>query len=163
MNNKEIVQALLDAVQRGDLENAKALLADGFRFSGPVPEALNARAWLRMSASLKVAFPDMDYHFKVTGVEGNVVGATAQLSGTHTGNFDLTSMLDMGVIPATHKSFATNLQKTNITVAMGKITSWAVEPTPGAGLMAMLQQLDIYITDIIVAPKIWPLQTPTRS
>ena len=163
MNNIEAVQALLDAVQQGDLENAKTMLADGFRFSGPVPQPLNARAWLGMSASLKVAFPDLDYHFKVTGVEGNVVSATAQLSGTHTGDFDLTSMLDMGVIPATHKSFASKLQKTNISIAEGKITSWAVEPTTGAGLMAMLQQLDIYITDIIVAHKIWPIQTQSSS
>ena len=159
MNNRETVQALLEAVQRGELENAKAMLADRFRFSGPVPEALNARAWLGMSASLKVAFPDLDYHFNVTGGEGDVVSFTAQLSGTHTGDFDLTSMLDMGVIPATHKSFASRLQKTKITVEAGKITSWAVEPTAGAGLMAILQQLDIYITDVIVAPGMRPIQT----
>jgi len=159
MNHSETVQALLDAVQQGDLENAKTMLADGFQFSGPVPQPLNARAWLSMSASLKAAFPDLDYHFKVTGVEGNVVSATAQLSGTHTGDFDLTSMLDMGVIPATYKSFAVRLQKTKIIVAAGKITLWVVEPTQGAGLMAMLQQLDIYITDVIVSPKKWPIQT----
>ena len=154
MNSRETVQALLDAVQQGDLEGAKTRLADGFQFSGPVPQPLNARAWLEMSASLKVAFPDLDYHFKVTGVEGNVVNSSAQLSGTHTGNFDLTSMLDMGVIPATHKSFATGIQKTNMIVHEGKITSWTVEPTEGAGLMVILQQLDIYITDIILAPRL---------
>ena len=163
MNNRETVQAFLEAVQRGELESAKAMLADRFRFSGSVPEALNARAWLGMSASLKVAFPDLDYHFKVTGGEGDVVSSTAQLSGTHTGDFDLTGMLDMGVIPATHKSFASRLQKTRITVEEGKITSWAVEPTAGAGLMAILQQLDIYIADVIVAPKRWPIQTLSSS
>lgn len=57
MNHRETVQALLDAVQNGDLENAKSMLADGFRFSGPVPQPLNSKAWLGMSASLKVAFP----------------------------------------------------------------------------------------------------------
>jgi hypothetical protein len=163
MNHRETVRALLDAVQQGDLENAKTMLADGFRFSGPVPQPLNARAWLSMSASLKAAFQDLDYHFNVISVEGNVVRATAQLSGTHTGDFDLTSMLDMGVIPATHKSFAAKLQKTNISVEEGKITSWEVEPTTGAGLMAILQQLDIYITDTIVAPEIWPFQTHNSS
>ena len=163
MNNREIVQALLEAVQRGEFEKAKAMLADTFRFSGPVPEALNARAWLGMSASLKVAFPDLDYHFKVTSAEGEVVSSTAQLSGTHTGDFDLTSMLELGLIPATHKSFASSLQKTKITVEEGKITAWAVEPTAGAGLMAILQQLDIYIADVIVAHTMWPIQTLSSS
>lgn len=112
MNNRETVQAHLEAVQRGELENAKAMLADNFRFSGPVPKALNARDWLGISASLNVARPDLDYHFRVTGGEGEVVSSTAQLSGTHTGDFGLTSMLDTGVIPATHQSFASKLQKT---------------------------------------------------
>jgi hypothetical protein len=159
MNNRETVQALLDVVQQGDLEYAKTMLADGFRFSGPVPQPLNARAWLHMSASLKAAFPDLDYQFKVTGVVGNVVSSTAQLRGTHTGDFDLTSMMDMGVIPATHKSFAARLQKTTLTVEEGKITAWAVEPTEGAGLMAILRQLDIYITDIVRSRELWPLKS----
>ena len=156
MNNRETVQALLDAVQHGDLENAKTMLADGFRFSGPIPEPLNARAWLRMSASFKVAFPDLNYHFRVIGTEQNVVSSIEQLTGTQTGDFDLTSMMDMGVIPATCKSFATQPQKARITVEEGKIASWAVEPTRGAGVMAILQQLDIYITDVIVARQMWP-------
>lgn len=156
MNNRETVQALLEAVQRGELENAKAMLADSFRCSGPVPETSNARDWLGMSASLTVAFPDLDYPFKVTGGEGEVVSSTVQLSGTHTGDSDLTSMLEIGVIPVTHKSFASVLQKTKSTIEAGKITAWAVEPTAGAGLMAIHQQLDIYIADVIVAPRCGP-------
>jgi hypothetical protein len=159
MNNRETVQALLDAVQQGDLENAKTLLADGFRFSGPIPQPLNARAWLRMSASFKVAFPDLNYHFRVIGAEEAVVSSTEQLTGTHTGNFDLRSMMDMGVIPATNKSFTTQPQKARITVEEGKITSWAVEPTRSAGVMAILQQLDVYITDIVVARQRRPIIT----
>ena len=159
MNNRETVEALLDAIQQGNLEIAETMLADGFRFRGPVPEPLNARAWLGMSASLRAAFPDLDYHFKVIGTEEDVVSSTAQLSGTHTGDFDLTSMMDMGVIPATHKSFTARLQKTSITVEEGRITSWVVEPTQGAGVLAILQQLDIYITDVIVVRKMWPIIT----
>jgi predicted ester cyclase len=153
MNKSETVEALLDAVQKGDFENAKTMLADEFRFSGSVPEPLDANAWLDMSASWKAAFPDLDYHFIVMGAEQDVVRSTAQLSGTHTGDFDLTN-IDIGVIPATHKSFAARLQKTRITVQDGKITSWAVEPTEGAGLLAILQQLDVYITDLIVVRKV---------
>jgi len=142
MNKRETVQALMDSVQKGDFENAKTMLADDFQFSGPIPEPINKEAWLGMSASLKTAFPDLDYHFKVIGADGDVVKTTSQLSGTHTGSFDLTNM-HMGVIPATDKAFSAKLEKTKITVKEDKITSWVVEPTEGAGLKAILSQLDV--------------------
>ena len=142
MNKRETVQALVDSIQKGDFENAGKMLADDFQFSGPVPEPINKEAWLGMSASLKTAFPDLDYHFRVIGTEGDVVKTTSQLSGTHSGSFDLTGM-SMGVIPATDKAFVTKPEKTKITVKESKITTWAVEPNDGAGVMEILKQLDI--------------------
>jgi predicted ester cyclase len=142
MNNREIVQSLMNSIQQGDFKNAKSLLADDFQFSGPVPQPINREAWLGMSASLKTAFPDLDYHFHVIGADDDVVKTTSQLSGTHTGAFDLTNM-KMGVIPATKKAFSAKTEKTKITVKENKITSWAVEPTEGAGLKAILGQLGI--------------------
>jgi predicted ester cyclase len=144
MNKREIVETLLDSVQKGDFEKAKSLLSDDFQFSGPIPEPVNREAWLGMSASLKTAFPDLDYHFKVIGTEGDVVRTTSQLSGTHRGSFDLTDM-NMGVIPATDKTFSAKPEKTKITVKENKITSWAVEPTQGAGLKAILDQLGVTV------------------
>lgn len=142
MNKRETVQALMDAVQKGDLDIAESMLADDFQFSGPVPEPINKEAWLGMSSSLMTAFPDLDYHFKVIGTEGDVVRTTSQLSGTHTGSFDLTNM-QMGVIPATNKTFVTTRAKTKITVKENKITAWVIEPTQGAGVMEILKQLDV--------------------
>ena len=142
MNKREIVQTLLDSVQKGDFEKAKSLLSDDFQFSGPIPEPVNREAWLGMSSSLKTAFPDLDYRFKVIGADDDVVKTTSQLSGTHSGSFDLTNM-NMGVIPATNKAFSAKLEKTKITVKENKITSWAVEPTQGAGLNAILDQLGV--------------------
>jgi len=142
MNKREIVQSLMDSIQKGDFKNAKSLLADDFQFSGPIPQPINREAWLGMSASLKTAFPDLDYHFKVIGADDDIVKTTSQLSGTHRGSFDLTNM-KMGVIPATKKAFSAKLEKTKITVKENKITSWAVEPTEGAGLKAILGQLGV--------------------
>lgn len=142
MNKRETVQALMDAVQKGDLEIAESMLADDFQFSGSVPEPINKEAWLGMSSSLRTAFPDLDYHFKVIGTQGDVVRTTSQLSGTHTGSLDLTNM-QMGVIPATNKTLVATREKTKITVKENKITAWAVEPTQGAGVMEILKQLDV--------------------
>ena len=144
VNKREIVQTLLDSVQKGDFVTAKSMLADDFQFSGPVPEPIDRDAWLGMSSNLRTAFPDLDYHFKVIGTDGDFVRTTSQLSGTHRGAFDLTNM-NMGIIPATHQSFSAKLEKTKITVKEAKITSWAVEPTDGAGLKAILDQLGVKV------------------
>jgi len=142
MNKREIVQALMDSVQQGNFESARTMLADNFVFSGPVPEPINAEAWLGMSINMKTAFPDLDYRFKVIGTDGDVVRSTTQLSGTHSGSFDLTNM-KMGVIPPTNKTFSAKMEKTRVTVKGDKVTSWAVERTDGAGLKAILGQLGI--------------------
>lgn len=134
----------MDSIQKGDLEIAESMLAEDFQFSGPVPEPIDKESWLGMSSSLRTAFPDLDYHFRVIGTEGDIVRATSQLSGTHTGSFDLTNM-QMGVIPATNKTFVTTREKTKITVKGDRITAWAVEPTQGAGVMEILKQLDVEI------------------
>jgi len=140
MNKRETVQAFVDSIQQGEFENAKSMLADDFHYSDAVSEPINTEAWLGMSTNLKTAFPDLDYHFKVIGTEGDVVKTTMQLSGTHSGSFDLTGM-NMGVIAATNNAFSVKREKTKLTVKGTKITAWTVEQTEGAGLKAILDQL----------------------
>ena len=147
MNKREIVQSLMDSIQKGDFNNARTLLADDFQFSGPIPQPINREDWLGMSASLKTAFPDLDYHFKVIGADDDIVKTTSQLSGTHRGSFDLTNM-KMGVIPPTNKTFSAKLENTKITVKDNKVTSWAFEPTQGAGLHAILDQLGVKLPTV---------------
>jgi len=144
MNKQEIVQGLMDSIQKGDFVKAKSMLTDDFQFSGPIPKPVNREAWLAMSANLKTAFPDLNYRFIVTGTDGDVVKTTSQLTGTHTGSFDLTDM-KMGVIPATEKRFSSKIEKTKITVKENKVKSWVVEPTEGAGLHAILGQLGVKV------------------
>jgi predicted ester cyclase len=144
MDTKETVQSLIDAIQMGDFKRAKSLLSNDFKFSGPVPEPISADAWMGMSASLKAAFPDLDYQFKIEGVNGDTVNISADLRGTHKGDLDLTAM-HMGVIPATGKSFKAAHEHGKATLRDGKITAWTMEPTEGAGLMAILGQLGVKI------------------
>ena len=148
MNKRETVQALMNTVQRGDLERAKSMFSEDFAFSGPTPGPIDANAWLDMSASLKTAFPDLNYHFKVIGADGDVVRSTRQLSGTHNGALDLTDM-ELGVIPATNRFFASRVEKAKITVKENKITSWVIEPTEGAGLKAILGQLGVKTVSVV--------------
>ncbi|HEU0297378.1 MAG TPA: ester cyclase [Anaerolineales bacterium] len=145
MNSQETVQTLLDLVQRGDFDRAKTLLSDDFQFKGMIHRPINGKTWLRMSASLKMAFAGLNYHFKVDSANGDVVNSSSQMSGNNRGAFDLTG-LRMGVISATNKDFSTVRENHTITVKDEKVSSWVVEPTEGAGLMAILKQLDVKLS-----------------
>jgi len=144
MDTKATVQSLMDAIQMGDFKKAESLFTDDFKFSGPVPEPISGQAWLGMSASLKAAFPDLNYRFKIESVDGNTAHISGELSGTHKGALDLTAM-HMGTIPATGKSFKAAHEHGKVMVRDGKIAFWAMEPTEGAGLMAILGQLGVKV------------------
>ncbi|HSO14314.1 MAG TPA: hypothetical protein VLT51_18190 [Anaerolineales bacterium] len=147
MNSQEIVQTLMDAVQKGDFDKAQTLLSDDFQIRGLVRRPVSGKTWLKLGASLRMAFNGLNYHFKVASAEGNIVNTTSQMSGNNRGAFDLTG-LRMGVISATNKDFSTAMEKIKITVKDDKVSSWVVEPTEGAGLMAILKQLGVKLSTI---------------
>ena len=142
MNSQEIVQTLMDSIQRGDFETAKTLLSDDFQFIGLARKPLSGKTWLNFGASLRMAFNGLKYNFKLENSDGNVVNTTSQMSGNNRGAFDLTGM-HMGVIVATHKNFSTAKENNRITVKNKKVSSWVVEKTEGAGLMVILGQLGV--------------------
>lgn len=142
MNSQEIVQTLVDSIQRGDFEMAKTLISDDFQFKGLVRRPINGKTWLNLGASLRMAFNGLNYDFEVENSEGDVVNTTSQMSGNNRGAFDLTG-LHMGVFVATHKNFSTARERNKITVKDEKVSSWVVEKTEGAGLMAILDQLGV--------------------
>lgn len=142
MDSKATAQALLDAVEMGDFQKAQSYLSDDFQFSGPMPEPQTGIAWLAISAILKKAFPDLNYHFNIESVDGDTVNMSAELKGTHKGDLDL-SPLGMGVIPPTNKSFATPHEHGKLILKDGKVREWAVEPSESTGLKAILSQLGI--------------------
>jgi hypothetical protein len=96
---------------------------------------------------MRAAFPDLDYQFKVESVEGDTAHISAELKGTHKGDLDLTAM-DMGVIPATGKSFHAAHENGKATLRDGKVSAWEMEGTEGAGLMAILGQLGVKVPNM---------------
>ena len=142
MDAKTTVQTLLDSVQKADFEQARSLLSDDFQFIGSIPEPINRDTWLKISRSLNKAFPDLDYRFHVEGTDDNIVRIRAKLKGTHTNELDV-SAINLGVIPATNKSFINPHERGKVTVKGGKVTSWIVESIAGGGLMGILSQLGV--------------------
>jgi len=140
---KAIAKGLMYAIQTGDYEKAKSHLTPDFKFSGSVPKPINAKAWLAMNMNLKKAFPNLEYHFSVESIQtGGVVKISTELKGTHKGDLDLTS-INMGVIAATNKSFASGREHGRLIIRADKVASWAVEPNKGTGWLVILNQLGV--------------------
>ena len=142
MNTQTIAQAFADAFNSGDLEKVADYLAEDFQFSGPTPQPLGAAEWLGMTRALQAAFPDIQYNLRILSVEGDKVVTTTQVSGTHTGELDLTPM-GLGVIPATGKSFSNPEERGEAVIEGGKIKAIRVEAAEGSGLEGILRQIGV--------------------
>ena len=145
MDPKEIVQTLMNAIQEGDFEKAHSLIHPNDFFCGPsmaITGMLLACPWMEIGKSLRAAFEDLDYQFKVEGVDGNSVRFSTQLSGKHTGNLDLTAM-KFSIIPATYRSISTEREYGIATVHHGKVIAWTMESPKCTSLFTILEQLDV--------------------
>ena len=140
MHPKETVRTLMDALQAGDFKTARALLSSDFHFSGPVPDPIGAGPWIGLCANLKTAFPNLDYHFGIQEVVGDVVHVSARLTGTHTGALNLTA-LNMGLLPATGNRFSMTHEAGEVTVRDQRVAAWTMRSREGAGLMTLLAQI----------------------
>ena len=143
MNVQEIAEDFTTkAFVSKDLDSAAAYFSDDFQFSGPVPEPIDGKTWMALMKTMNKAFPDIDYHARTLGVEGDVVRVTNKLTGTHTVDLDLSGM-GMGVIPATGKSFSLPEELGEATVKNNKITSMHINAVKDGGLMGILKQLGV--------------------
>jgi predicted ester cyclase len=142
MGTKELAESFARALNAGDLDTAASYLSDEFKFSGPVPEPMNGMEWVGLTKSMYVAFPDINYNLKIVEVDGSTVRSTTQVTGTHTGDLDLTRM-GMGVIPATGKSFSNPEEAGEAVVNGDKIVSLHISPSENSGLPGILKQLGI--------------------
>lgn len=142
METTQVVDEFLAAFNAKDIEACKALLAQDFKFSGTGREPQNADEWMGNVMSMAVAFPDLNYNIQITGYEGNKVMGTTQLTGTHTGDWDL-SAVGMGVIPASGKSFSNPKETGVMTIEDGKIVSYEIASSEKGGIESVFAQLGI--------------------
>ena len=144
MNTEEIAEAYAEAFNAGDLDTLADYLSDDYQFSGPVPEPLGRYQFLGLIDLMWNAFPDLRFNTRLVGINRNVAHFTNQLAGTHTGDLDL-SFVGMGVIPPTGRSFSMAREDGELVIEGDYIVATNIEPTAGAGLMAILHQLGVKV------------------
>ena len=144
MDVKQVAEEFVAAFNAGDIKKCRAYLTDEFTFSGPVPEPTSADQWMGIIKGMRAAFPDLNYNAKVTGVQGDKVMTTTQLTGTHKGDWDLSAM-GMGVIPPTGKSFSNPKEEGFMCIENGKVTSYFINAKEGSGIAGILKQLGVQV------------------
>jgi predicted ester cyclase len=145
MDERQIAEEFAAAFNAGDIEKCRSYLADGFTFSGPVPEPVSADEWMDTIKGMRAAFPDLNYSIKIACVQGNKVLTTTQLSGTHSGDWDLSDM-GMGVIPATGGRFSNPKEEGVMSIENGKIASYFINAKENSGVMGILKQIGAQVT-----------------
>jgi hypothetical protein len=143
MNAEEITRAILGAIESGDMDKAGSYMSDDFVFSGPVPEPISGAQWLGLQRLLLVAFPDWSFNLSDVQVTGNVARTTHQITGTHTGDLDLSPM-SLPVIPATGKSIKLPVEHAELTIEGNKAVRLHVpDVSSDGGVPGILQQLGV--------------------
>ncbi|MGD8456060.1 MAG: ester cyclase [Anaerolineales bacterium] len=145
MNVERIAEEFLAALNAGNIKECRSYLADKFSFNGPVPEPISADEWMDIIRGMRTAFPDLNYNGRIACVQGEKVLTTTQLSGTHTGEWDLSAM-GIGVLPASGKSFSNPKEDGVMTVQNGKITSYFINAKEGSGMAGILKQIGVEVT-----------------
>jgi hypothetical protein len=138
MNALELAVNLDKEISGGDLAKAAHYLADDFQFVGVGPEPLNKDQALGVWATIRAALPDFNHNLRNTREAGNIVYATVEVTGTHTGTL---SIPHGPTLSPTRRRWQNPLERIAITIKDGKVKQWAVEQVPGGGLAGLLGQL----------------------
>jgi hypothetical protein len=146
MNELELAKKLLSDIEVGDKASALKLLSDDFTFNGPVPEPISGAMWLGLTEKLIKAFPDWAYNVSELRADGDIVHLTAQITGTHKGELDLSNM-GLPKVPATGKKIRLPRDEVELKIEGGKVKYFKTSPNPEAGVSGILKQLGVAVPD----------------
>ncbi|GMR11038.1 MAG: hypothetical protein BMS9Abin28_1862 [Anaerolineae bacterium] len=142
MDAAEATKKLFGLIESRETGAAAEYLSDDFTFAGPVPDPIDAAAWLGLHDRMNAAFPDFSFNLSDVQQAGNTAQGTLQLSGTHKSDLDLSAM-DLPNVPATGKSFQLPPEEVSVTVEGEKITSVRAAKVEGGGVKGILSQLGV--------------------
>ncbi len=138
MHALDLVMKLDKEISGGDLTKAAEYLADDFKFVGVAPEPLNKDQALGLWATARAGLPDFNHNLRNLREARNIVYATVEVTGTHTGTL---AVPHGPTLPATQRRLQNPLERIAVTVRNGKVTEWNVERVPGGGVSGILGQL----------------------
>jgi hypothetical protein len=146
----ETVNALVTALQSGDLELAATLLSEDCVVSGFTPEPLNRDEFLALQSQLLAAMPDFSYNLSQIGAEGKNAHALITITGTNTNNLELPEF-GLQSIPATGLQIVLPQISSSWRVRHEAVVKIDMEGVPGGGLTGLLQQIG---AELPISPRV---------
>lgn len=104
---------------------------------------LNLKEWLLVERAYLNAFPDRSYTFYRESYDGRLTTGTLLISGTHTGNLDLTVFAGQGVLPPTGSEISVDPEYFEIEEITDQIYSIEIFPEEGSGWGAAFGQIGL--------------------
>ena len=147
MNKKETTRAIYKALESGNPESVGKYASDDFVFSGPIPEPINFEKWVGLQKQVRTAFPDWSFNLSDVQETENGTRTTLQITGTHTGDLDL-SALGLPVVKATGKSVKLPVEHVDITFKGDKVSKFHGDVPAGGGLPGIFKQLGVEMPKI---------------
>jgi len=83
--NKAVVRRLIEAFNDGRLDEAAALLAEGYVYRGPSGDLYGPQGWKQLAAMYRAAFPDIVMTIDQQIAEADTVATRFTARGTHRG------------------------------------------------------------------------------
>ena len=140
-DNIEIVRSLLRALDDGDFDGVKALLAPDFgKVAATTGKPMSRDEWLVAHEDLHRSFPDLKLHPRGFRAEGDQVTVTVQITARNTAPIRL-ARLGIEELPATGIELHVPPHTDTFTVHDGKVVDIHTVIPPGGGLPGMLDQI----------------------
>lgn len=142
MSKKETAEAFLAKINVLDIQGAAQYCTDDFTYSGPFPNPMRVQEWAGSAEIFQKAFPDWNFNAVFDREEAEMVYITAHVTGTHTGDLDLSAQ-GMAMVPATGKSVSLPVTSGRLTFREDKIANYHIDIVEGGGIPGILAQLGV--------------------
>ena len=140
-DNIRLVRSLLRALDDGDFETVRALLAPDFRtVPATTGKVIGREEWLVLHEDLHGSFPDLKRNPRGFRAKGDQVSVTVQITARDIAPIRL-ARLGIEELPATGIELKVPSHTDTFTVHDGKVVAIHSAIPPGGGLPGMLDQI----------------------
>ncbi len=145
MNRTQIFKECVSLMEKQDFKKLSKMISDDFKFSGAIPKPIGKQEWIGFLKALTRGMPDFSLNLSdpKSRIEEREDKVTVHyhVTGKQTGKLDLPFL---GVeAPATNKTVNLPEETMEVRFDRDKIVGMHIEPTPGAGMEGLLEQLGI--------------------
>ncbi|MGA8163984.1 MAG: nuclear transport factor 2 family protein [Waddliaceae bacterium] len=129
-------------MEESDFYAVSELLADNFRFFGPLPDPFDKNVWLSFQKAIQHAFPDWKYHLKKVEKMGDAVEVTVEITGTHLKELTLPWPLVKPIPPSGTKIYLPE-EKVILKFKNGQLHELHIYSSPHGGFPGLMEQLRV--------------------